>query len=501
MTATTTTELVETAPVAAAGSSGKSWFRAVRLLVGLLLCGLIAVAVGVGVAKVADRQSLLVLAVGVVLAGALAFLAATRFALFLLVLLVFRASLDALKPGGLGGNSVTSPGVLVGGVLLLASLLWLFAERAAGRLVRPSRTAMWLFAVACAALLSTVGSQAPSDSLQTALRVFAGAMTFIVLEQLLVRRPRYVRGLLVAAALSLVIPAAQALRQLLSPDENFAFTNVSRIQGTFVHPNSFAAYLVVIAATALAVVFFSRGAARTVAVVVCAVSSTLLLFTYARGAWAAWIVGALYLLGRRNRKLVGALIVGAVALVLFVPSINSRVSDLGGAPPVQIGDGTANSLEWRLEYWQDILPLWQENPMTGIGIDQVASRTAAAAEPHNGFVQVLVETGVLGLVSLVGLVVALWRDLAAARRRAVTDVDRWLAFGATAVAAGFLLQFVTENLLTQVAIHIYLWIPIAYATSTLLRTDDAEDPRAQTSVVPESVVPDRLNRSATRRRT
>ena len=98
------------------------------LLVGLLLCGLIAVAVGVGVAKVADRQSLLVLAVGVVLAGALAFLAATRFALFLLVLLVFRASLDALKPGGLGGNSVTSPGVLVGGVLLLASLLWLFAE-------------------------------------------------------------------------------------------------------------------------------------------------------------------------------------------------------------------------------------------------------------------------------------------------------------------------------------------------------------------------------------
>ena len=481
MTTTSTTaatDPIESAPSAAVGSGVRAW--SVELVVGLALCGLVAVAVGVVVAKVSDRQALLVIAVGVVLAGALALLAATRFALFLIVLVVLRASLDALKPGGLSGSSVTAPGVLVGGVLLLASVLWLLAEGAAGRLTRPSRTAMWLFAVACAAVLSTFGSQGPSDSLQTALRVFAGALTFIVLEQLLARRPAYIRGLLVAAGLSLLLPAALAFKQLIRPAENFAFTDVSRVQGTFVHPNSFAAYLVIIAATALAVVFLSSGAARIVAVGVCAVSSTFLLFTYARGAWIAWIVGALYLLGKRNRKLVLAMIAGGLAMVLLVPSINSRVADLGGAPSVEIGDGTANSMQWRLEYWQEILPLWQENPVTGIGLDQVVSRTVAAAEPHNGFVQALVETGLLGFVSLIGLIVALWRDLGAARRRAVSEVDRWFAFGATAVAMGFLLQLLTENLLTQVAIHLYLWIPVAYATSTLLRPDMRPDAHGPT---------------------
>jgi O-antigen ligase len=481
----------------------------VELLVGLVLCGLVAVVVGVGVAKVSSQQSLLVIVVGLVLAGALALLAATRFALFLALLLIFRASLDALRPGGYTESSVLAPGVLVGGVLLLASVLWLLAAGVAGRLTRPSRTAIWLLAVACAAVLSTVGSQNPSESLQTASRVFAGALTFIVLEQLLARRPTYIRGLLAAAGLSLVIPAVLAFRQLIAPEENFAFTDVSRVQGSFVHPNSFAAYLVVIAAAALAVVFLTSGATRTAAIVVCAVSSTFMLFTYARGAWAAWIVGMLYLLGKRNKKWAFALIAAGIAVVLLVPSVNSRLSDLGGAPSAEIGDGTANSMEWRVGYWQEILPLWQENPVTGIGIEQVDSRTAAGAEPHSGFVQALVETGLLGFVSLVGLVVALWRDLAAARRRAVSEVDRWLAFAATAVAAGFLLQLFTENLLTQVAIHLYLWIPIAYATSTLVRPAGAANPQPVPLVAAEPVPPvavepvaaDGLSRSATRRRT
>jgi putative inorganic carbon (hco3(-)) transporter len=446
--------------------------RPTNVPVGLLVCGLVAVVAGVLVSKAFEQPSLLVLVVGAVLAGALCLLAMTRFSLFLIVLVVLRASLDVLKPGGIDGTSPLAPGVLVGGVLLLASGLWLLSERAAGRLVRPSRTAMWLFAVACAAVLSSVGSQTPTDSVQTAARVFAGALTFIVLEQLLARRPAYVRGLLAAAGFSLLLPAILAFEQLVRPDELFVYTDVSRIQGTFVHPNSFAAYLVVVAATAVAVVFLSRGATRSVAFVVCAVASTLVLFTYARGAWVAWIVGMLYLLAQRNRKLVYALIAGGVAVVLLVPSINSRVSDLGGAPAAEIGDGTSNSMEWRIQYWQEVLPFAQENPVTGIGIDQTSTRTEAALEPHSGFVQALVETGILGFVALIGLIVALWRDLAAARRRAVSDVDRWLVLGATAVAAGFLLQLFTENLLTQVAIHLYLWIPIAYATSTLLR-----DPR------------------------
>jgi O-antigen ligase len=100
------------------------------------------------------------------------------------------------------------------------------------------------------------------------------------------------------------------------------------------------------------------------------------------------------------------------------------------------------------------------------------------AEPHSVFVQAVVETGLLGIAALVGVVVAIWRDLAAARRRAGTGIDRWMALGATAVAAGMFVQMFTENLLTQVAIHLYLWIPVAYATSMLRRPPGTASPDA-----------------------
>ena len=456
---------------AANGRGARSWSTVILSVFGLLLCGVVAVACGLVVARIADERSLMVAAIGAVLAGAMTMLAVTKFTTFLIILIAVRASLDGLKLTGAGGSSLTEPGVLVGGVLLLACVLWLFAQRAADTLVRPSRTAQWLLAFAGAAVLSAVGSNGMIDSAQSAARVLAGALTFVVLEQLLARRPILVRWLLAAAALSLLVPAAVALRQLLTPDEVYAFTEVSRVQGTFVHPNSFAAYLVAVAATALAVVFASHGAVRNAALAVCALSSTLVLFTYARGAWVAAVLSIAYLLAKRNRTLVLGLVAAGVAVVVLVPSVSSRVADLNGEPTVEIGDGTANSMEWRLGYWQEILPLWRENPVTGVGLDQVPTRTAAAAEPHSGFVQAIVETGTLGFVALMGLIVALWRDLAAARHRATNQFDRWLAFGATAVAAGFLLQLFTENLLTQVAIHLYLWIPIAYATSSLIRVN------------------------------
>ena len=216
-------------------------------------------------------------------------------------------------------------------------------------------------------------------------------MTFIVLEQLLVRRPRYVRGLLVAAALSLVIPAAQALRQLLSPDENFASPTCREFRGPSCTPTpslriSWSSPRLRSRSCSSAV---GAAGARWRCVVCSRVVDAVAVHLCTWCVGRAWIVGCA-LSARQAQSEVGGRSIdrrcGRTG-ALSVPSIDGRVSDLGGAPPDrEIGDGTANSLEWRLEYWQDILPLWQENPMTGIGIDQVAFRERRLrAEPHNGF--------------------------------------------------------------------------------------------------------------------
>lgn len=458
-------------------------FPAIVALSGLAVAGVVAVAAGSWVAESSVDRDTLALVAGVLGGGALALLAVTRFAAFVVLLIAIRASLDGLKLSGVGESNLTEPGVLVGGVLLVACVMWLLAQRAARCLVPLSATARWLLVFGGVAIIGAFGSSDPLTSAQAGVRVLASALSFVVIEQLLAQRPRLIRGLLVAAALSLVVPALVAVGQLATAEDLYDFSTVSRVEGSFVHPNSFAAYLVILAVTAFAVGQASTRVVRQCALVVGVVASVLLLFTYARGAWVALVLGLGYLLVKRRRTLVLVLVAVAAALVLLVPSVGSRLADLNSSPaPAEIGDGTANSFEWRLRYWEEITPLARDNPITGIGLDQVPTRTAAMAEPHSVFVQSFVETGLLGFIALVGVVVALWRDLAAARRRAAEGFDRWMTLGATAVAAGMLVQMFTENLLTQVAIHLYLWIPIAYATSLLRRTSSATDAEADASV-------------------
>jgi O-antigen ligase len=457
---------------------------------GLVACGVVAVGLAVTIANLDLSREVVVATLAVVLGGGFAFLAATRFPLFLTALVVVRASLDGLKLSGFGSSAISEPGVMVGGVLLMGCLLWLLAQREAGTLLPMSRSARWLLAFAAAAVVSSIGSADHLASFQASIRVTAGALSFVVIEQLLARRPRLVRGLLLAGALSLVLPAMVGFHQILTPDDLYVFTGVSRINSTFVHPNSFGAYLAIIAVSAAAVLHVARRRARTIAAVTGAAASVLLLFTYARGAWFAAVVGFGYLVVRYQRRLLPVLAGVGLLLVMLVPSVGSRLSDLESSPSPVPGGGTANSLEWRLGYWQEILPMAAEQPITGLGLDQVPQRTAAGAEPHNGFVQALVETGVLGLMALVGLTVAMWRDLSEARRTADDDFDRTLAVAATAAAAGILVQMLTENLLTQVAIHVYLWIPVAYATSRLVATR-AFGP--QTDRVPDVVAATRVS--------
>ena len=144
-----------------------------------------------------------------------------------------------------------------------------------------------------------------------------------------------------------------------------------------------------------------------------------------------------------------------------MPSVSARLSDLN-KPRVE-GRGDPNSLAWRVSYWGRLLPMTAENPITGIGLDQVLERTPEKLMPHNSFVQALVETGVLGLTCLLGLIFSTGRALRDAIRGAPPGLGRGVAIGAAAAGLGWVSQLISENLLTQAAIYWYLVAPVAWA--------------------------------------
>jgi O-antigen ligase len=443
-----------------------------------------------GVGRAYLGQNAIMVFAGLIGVG-LTLAAATRFWSVVVLLFVVRSSLDSFKLGGAappadaataanGANAAASantldPGVVVALVFLMAATMWLIAQWRAGELRPASRPTKWFAALAAVGLVSAAGSGYPVGSFQTGLKICAGALMLAVLEQVYLSRPDRGRHVLAAGAASLLYPAYVAFRQLTGTSGVEQYLEVSRIRGTFVHSNSFATFLVIVAVMALALRPHLRGWSRLAANVTFALSATLTLFTYARGAWIALVLGMILIGVCQDRRLLGLVIVAIFAVAIFVPSVSTRLSDLN-KPRVE-GRGDPNSLAWRVSYWGRLLPMTAENPITGIGLDEVVRRTPEKLMPHNSFVQALVETGVVGLTCLLGLIFSTGRALRDAIRGAPPGLARGMAIGAAAAGLGWLSQLISENLLTQAAIYWYLVAPIAWVLADRARrATAAEDP-------------------------
>ena len=236
----------------------------------------------------------------------------------------------------------------------------------------------------------------------------------VVLEQLVLSRTvthHQVAGCLIASS---VVPVTSAIRIALShppPDELLGFV---RIQGTFPHPSPFATYLVFLVMASSVLLVRSRPAVRLGLIVLVLASVVMIVQTYTRIAWLGLVVGMLLIGLNRYRKLLGAVVVGGVLLVLCVPQITARFSDIGDEAPV-VGVAS-NSVAWRFGYWHQVADLGNTSPFTGAGLDTVNDEFPDRVEPHSLWFQLYGETGLVGLVAGVGVMVITGRALRRAKR-------------------------------------------------------------------------------------
>jgi hypothetical protein len=387
------------------------------------------------------------------IAGILAF---THFEWFLAAMVVVRSSLDSLNVGR-GG---VDPGVAMGGVFIVAGLLWLAAQRRAGRWIPASRStwALWAFAAACAISIPT--SLTLSGSAVTTTKVIAGVLMFSVLEQYLGQRPDRARAMIVCLFLALIVPAAVGLHQWVTNHGNTYTADVSRVSGTFVHPSSFADFLLFLLPLAALLFLYCRGWARAAMGAVLVVGGGLLVVTYTREAWLAAIVSLGYLGLRARRQVLYAMVGAVLVLLVTVPSVSHRFADLHSA---SIAPGVPNnSLSWRVGYWKSLVPMANINPATGIGFDAVERVRPEQLEPHNVFVEAYVETGVVGLLALLAVIWCFAGDLRRRLKAAAPGWDRILALGAVSVALGLLAGFPGENLVTQTFVFWYAAVAMTF---------------------------------------
>ncbi len=156
------------------------------------------------------------LPVALLLGVAVAALALTRFAAYVLLMLAVRPMVDLFKlsgptagQAGVGGDGVSrtmDPSTVLGVMFLVAAGLWLAARaRRTGLRGTPLSWALLLVGATC--LVSALGADKPANSLLEALRILTVVVMFVVLQQL-VADQRYARRVLVAAYVALALVVA-----------------------------------------------------------------------------------------------------------------------------------------------------------------------------------------------------------------------------------------------------------------------------------------------------
>ncbi|MEV4420650.1 O-antigen ligase family protein [Patulibacter sp. NPDC049589] len=206
-----------------------------------------------------------------------------------------------------------------------------------------------------------------------------------------------------------VVPALTAI----ATGGSFGEDNSQRASSTFSHPNAAADLFATDLTIAMALALAGTKKVRRYASIACAVLAIGLLASGSLGGIAQALAAALFLLliGSYSipAKVGTVVVVIALALAFFISPLGAeRLADVRSttSPSLAASGIITNSLDWRFFNWSQFLTIWHERPLIGWGSGSTASLLSPlGAPPHNDYVRLLVETGLLGAAcfgSLIG---------------------------------------------------------------------------------------------------
>ncbi len=256
------------------------------------------------------------------------------------------------------------------------------------------------------------------------------------------------------------IPAILALYQFATHTGLDVAGNI-RSNGTFVHPNSAAIFFTM--ATTVSLWRYLDNGRRRPDVLLTALFAAALITTFSIDGLVTMLVvlmafGALRP-GSMRAKLGAFVLAGLVILTFLATPLGAeRIAKESSSNVTTAEHGEANSsFAWRLFKWESLLSEWERSPLLGQGIGTTVTSEATTANkltgfvPHNEYLRYLIETGIIGLATLLWGIGILIRALLRKRR-----IPGTLAAGtlnastlAIVIVIGCLVNSLTDNALLE----------------------------------------------------
>lgn len=221
---------------------------------------------------------------------------------------------------------------------------------------------------------------------------------------------------------------------------------VARVTGGFISPNQLAGFLVALAPMMLVGALIQRRG-WLLYLPAFALASFGVYISFSRGALIGLALVPFVFL--RGRQLLGAVPVIAVLLVGFTPTLlQERFATL---------TSSGSEIATRVDIWRTAGAVWQSAPVAGAGLGSFPDAYAQARVPgkqflpqskleppphaHNLALQMLAETGLVGLLALLGVLSAAVTAAVGLRRAS----ERWVRLAATGILAS-LVAFLVHNM-------------------------------------------------------
>jgi len=244
--------------------------------------------------------------------------------------------------------------------------------------------------------------------------------------------------------------------------------HLRRISSSFVHPNDFGGYLVVVSIIFITFLFVQniRLRNRVGAVVLAAISLVSLFFTRSRGSWMSFSAAFLTLGALRTRKLLAIFMVLLLVMFIMLPyAVQKEIFAL-----TDFKSGTT----WeRVMLWKGTINMIKVHPVLGFGINTYSRNFPKYKPPeypdlryaHNSYLQMASEVGIVGaLLFIVFLITVLISSLKEFSQMA-TGLRKSLAVGLFAGLVGFSMNCIVDTHLYSVTLAVFFHLLLGFCYS------------------------------------
>ena len=271
---------------------------------------------------------------------------------------------------------------------------------------------------------------------------------------------KIIRAILVSA----VIPLSYGMYQVITHQGAVyggRLLDLVRVNSTLGIAHGFAYYSGIIILVSILGLFYSRGQKDNIFnFFIIIVAMVCILFTYTRAIWISTLLTLCYII-IYERKVRKWFILSCIVLALsFYDEALKRFDDLTNPPKY----GT-NSLVDRLEIYKGLLfNAFPKQPFLGfgVGVSQKVSEQYAHHKnvPHNDYIRVLVETGILGLIAYLAFLGKIFFYLLGLIRRKVNFHANTIFLG---ILIYYLIASMSQNIFTYITSSGYIFVLMGLA--------------------------------------